>query len=246
VGREQERRTVGDGDSASARADGTRADRPGAPLALLEGLSHCLERAGSAMGDVAGWGYLACALFITFDVVSRRFLGFSSQGTVEISGYLLAFGITWGLAYALSARGHIRVDVLVTRFPLGLRAYAHALALAFLTVFAGLLALRAWSVVGESWELGAKETSALTIPLVIPQAPWAAGLTVFAALAAVLMLRTLLLLAGGRHQAVDRLLASRSLEEETEEALEAAGVAPAPPAGGEPPRAAGQRPGAAR
>jgi TRAP-type C4-dicarboxylate transport system permease small subunit len=198
------------------------------------------------MGDLAGWGYLVCAFFITFDVVSRRFLGFSSQGTVEISGYLLAFGITWGLAYALSARGHIRVDVVVMRFPLRLRAYAHALALAFLAVFGALLALRAWSVVQESWELGAKETSALTIPLVIPQAPWAVGLTVFAILAAVLMLRTLLLLLRGRYHTVDRILAGRSLEEETEEALEAAGVAAAPTARGEQQRGASvQEPGAA-
>jgi len=210
-----------------------RADRASLPLALLDGLSNCLERVGNAMGDLAGWGYLACAFFITFDVVCRRFLGFSSQGTVEISGYLLAFGITWGLAYALSARGHIRVDVVVMRFPLRLRAYAHALALFFLAVFGALLALRAWSVVQESWELGAMETSALTIPLVIPQAPWAVGLTVFAILAAVLMLRTLLLLLRGRYQEVDRLLAARSLEEETEEALEAAGVAAAPSTSGE-------------
>jgi TRAP-type C4-dicarboxylate transport system permease small subunit len=198
------------------------------------------------MGDLAGWGYLVCAFFITFDVVARRFLGFSSQGTVEISGYLLAFGITWGLAYALSVRGHIRVDVVVMRSPLRLRACAHALALALLAVFGALLALRAWGVVQESWALGARETSALTIPLVIPQAPWAAGLTVFAILAAVLLLRTLLLLLHGRYETVDRMLAARSLEEETEEALEAAGVAGAPPARGTQQRgAAGQASGAA-
>jgi len=219
----------------------TRADGAGASPPPLDRLSAGLACLGSAMGDLAGWGYLVCAFFITFDVVSRRFLGFSSQGTVEISGYLLAFGITWGLAYALSARGHIRVDVLVMRFPLGLRAYAHALALAFLAIFGGLLALRAWGVVRESWELGARETSALTIPLVIPQAPWAVGLTVFAILAAVLMLRTLLLLLQRRYEAVDRMLSSRTLEEETEEALEAAGVAVASPASRTPEQSAAAR-----
>ena len=217
-----------------------RSNRASLPLALLEGLSDRLVRVGNAMGDLAGWAYLVCAFFITFDVVSRRLLGFSSRGTVEISGYLLAFGITWGLACALSARGHIRVDVLVMRFPLRLRAYAHALALALLAVFGALLALRAWGVVQESWELGARETSALTIPLVIPQAPWAVGLTVFAILAAVLLLRTFLLLLRGRYETVDRMLAARSLEEETEEALEAAGVAAAPAARGAERGVAGQ------
>jgi TRAP-type C4-dicarboxylate transport system permease small subunit len=225
----------------------SRADRARLPLALLDGLGRALERLGNGMGDLAGWGYLVCAVFITFDVVARRFLGFSSQGTVEISGYLLAFGIAWGLAYALSARGHIRVDVVVMRLPLLLRAYAHALSLALLTVFGALLALRAWGVVRESWELGAKETSALAIPLVIPQVPWALGLTVFAVLAAVLMLRTALLLLRAQYPAVDRMLAGRSLEEETEEALEAAGITGRSSGGGpRPGHAAAQEPGAAR
>ena len=52
-----------------------------------------------------------CALFITFDVVARRFFGFSSQATIELTGYALAFGIAWGLAHALATRAHIRVDV---------------------------------------------------------------------------------------------------------------------------------------
>ena len=29
------------------------------------------------MGYVAGWGFILCALFITFDVIARRFFGFS-------------------------------------------------------------------------------------------------------------------------------------------------------------------------
>jgi hypothetical protein len=99
-------------------------------------------------------------------------------------------------------------------------------------------------VVHESWELGAKETSALTIPLVVPQTPWALGLTVFAALAAVLMLRTALLLLGGKYQAVDAMLAARTLEEETHEAVVAAGVASAS-SPGEPQGRAVPRPGAA-
>jgi TRAP-type C4-dicarboxylate transport system permease small subunit len=179
------------------------------------------------MGDVAGWVYLLTALFVTFDIVSRRLFGFSSQGTVEISGYLLGFGITWGLSYTLATKGHIRVDVLVQRLPVGLRAYLHGLALLFLTALALLFARRAWDVVLESWEFQAKDVSALAIPLVLVQAPWAIGLTVFAVLTTLMLLETVLMLLLGYQDLVDERLGSRTLEQETEGALEAAGVRPA-------------------
>jgi len=198
-------------------------------LRLVDRLRGAIERAGDVMADVAGWTYLVSAFFITFDVVSRRYLGFSSQGTTEISGYLLASAITWGLAHALSCRAHIRVDVLLTRIPVRVRAYLHTLALALLTVLALLFARRAWSVIAESWEFGARDTSALSIPLAVPQVPWAFGLTVFCALTVLMLVRACLLLVAGRPEAVDRMVASRGFAEEAEEALEAAGLALAPP-----------------
>jgi TRAP-type C4-dicarboxylate transport system permease small subunit len=195
---------------------------------LLGQLTHGIERIGDLMNSVAGWMYLLCALFIAFDVVNRRFLGFSSQGTTEISSYMLAFGISWGLAHVLATKGHIRVDVLVMRLPIRLRAYLHALALAFLAVLSLLLARRAWDVVLESWEFGAKDTSALSIPLIVPQGFWAVGLSIFCILTVMILLETLLLLVVGQQEVVDQRLGSRSIEEETEEALEAAGLPHAP------------------
>ena len=172
------------------------------------------------MNSLAGWMYLLCACFITLDVLSRRFLHFSSQGTTEISSYMLAFGISWGLAQALTSRGHIRVDVLVLRLPVRVRAYLHLLALAFLTVLGLLFARRAWDVVLESWEFGAKDTSALSIPLILPQGLWAIGLSVFCVLTARLAGDRVVAAAGaaggGRPAA-----RGPSVAEETEEALEA-------------------------
>ena len=68
---------------------------------------------GTVMGYAAGWGFILCAAFITFDVIARRFFGFSSQATTEITGYALAFGISWALAHALTharAYPHRRAD----------------------------------------------------------------------------------------------------------------------------------------
>ena len=84
------------------------------------------------MGYVAGWGFILCAAFITFDVIARRFFGFSSQATTELTGYALAFGISWALAHALTTRAHIRIDVLINHLPDRLRFPMHLLSLAAL------------------------------------------------------------------------------------------------------------------
>jgi len=179
------------------------------------------------MNYVAGWNYILCAAFITIDVLCRNFGGFSSSATTEITSYMLAFGIAWGLAHALATRSHIRIDVLVNRLPIGLRQYLHGFALLLLTGLSLFIAWCAWGLVGESILFNAKDTSALAIPLVIPQGLWAIGITMLAVFAVVLLLEVVCLLATGNAAEIDKLLGPRGYQEETQEALEAVGLAPA-------------------
>jgi TRAP-type mannitol/chloroaromatic compound transport system permease small subunit len=193
-------------------------------LTLLTRLRAANELVGHVMNDVAGWLFVVCALFVSFDVLARKFLNVSSKATVEITGYMLAFGIAWGLCDALTTRAHIRVDVLVSRLPLAFRVWAHGLALAFLAVLAFFFVWRAWAVVLESWEFNAHDSSALTIPLVVPQALWALGITAFFLLTMLMLAEVSILLSMGRRGQVDRMLGPRTLREEADEALEAAGL----------------------
>lgn len=190
-----------------------------------------IRKAASAvaafMNYVAGWNFIFCAAFITIDVICRNFGGFSSSATTEITSYMLAFGLAWGLAHALATRSHIRIDVLVNRLPLGVRQYLHAFALVLLTGLSLFLAWCAWLLVGESMLFNAKDTSALAIPLVIPQGLWAIGITMLAVFAVVLLLEVVCLLVAGDAAEIDKLLGPRGYQEETQEALEAVGLAPA-------------------
>ena len=178
----------------------------------------------SAMNYVAGWVFILCAAFITTDVLLRNFAGVSSKATTEITGYMLAFGIAWGLAHALAMRAHIRVDVLVNRLPLQWRQYLHAAALAILTGLACFITWCAWTLVQESILFNARDTSALAIPLVIPQGLWAIGISMFAIMALALLLEVVCRLIAGDAAGIDALLGPRGYQEETEEALEAVGI----------------------
>jgi TRAP-type C4-dicarboxylate transport system permease small subunit len=176
------------------------------------------------MNLAAGWLFVFCAFFITLEVLARNFFGFSTKSTTELSGYMLAIGIAWGLAHALAERIHVRIDVLVNKLPANLRHYLHAVALALLLVLAGAMAYGAWYITSESLDFRAADMSGLRTPLALPQGLWGAGIFVFAALCAVMLLEVLVMLARGRGSEVERMLGSRTYEDEAREVLEALGT----------------------
>src|SRR3954468_16630997 len=193
-----------------------------AAAAFCRGL---VARLGTLMGYAAGWGFIACAAFITFDVLARRFFGFSSQATTEITGYALAFGISWALAHALTTRAHIRIDVLINHLPDRLRYPMHLLSVAALAVFMGFIAKGAYDLVDESILFGATDISVLRAPLWIPQGLWAFGIAVFLLLIILTMAESFLLVLAGRGREAEALVHARTYEEEAAEALEAVGAA---------------------
>jgi TRAP-type C4-dicarboxylate transport system permease small subunit len=195
-----------------------------AALGTARRLRKAVGALATFMGWASGWNYLACALFITFDVVGRRF-GVSSAATVEVTGYMLAVGIAWGLGHALVSRAHIRVDVLVNRLPLALRGWLHLVALLALGGFGGFCAWAAWGLLEETMLFDAHDNSALRIPLAIPQGLWLVGIAAFCLMAFVLLLESFLALLAGEGAALDRLLGSRTFEDDTAEALEAVEMA---------------------
>jgi len=195
---------------------------------LVDAVSFCrrmVARLGTLMGYVAGWGFILCSVFITFDVLARRFAGFSSQATTELTGYTLAFGISWGLAHALAMRAHIRIDVLINYLPDRLRYLMHLLSLIALAVFMGFIAKGAWDLVDESILFRATDISVLQTPLWIPQGLWALGIMVFLALILLIILENVLLLLSGRGREAEALVHMRTYQEEVDEALEATGLA---------------------
>ncbi|MFN8983900.1 MAG: TRAP transporter small permease subunit [Alphaproteobacteria bacterium] len=179
----------------------------------------------AVMAHIAGWNYILCACFITFDIVARSFFGFSSKATVEVTGYMLAGGIAWALAHTLARRAHIRVDVFMMRLPLGLRAWLHLFSLTLLLGLGVFFAWAALELVDETALFNAHDNSALRIEMIWPQGIWAVGIISFAVMALVLMLEASLSILAGEPEALDTLLGSRTLHDETEEALQAVAMA---------------------
>ncbi len=192
-------------------------------LAAVSRANRLIDVLARGMNRCAGWLFVLCALFVTFDVLARKFLGFSSQSTTELSGYMLGVGIAWGLAGALDARTHVRIDILIQKVPPRWRGYLHWIALASLAVFAGFLVYGAWHTTMESWDFRATDNSLLKTPLIIPQGLWLVGTGVFGIMAVLRVLEVALLLPRRDIQAIEHLTGPRSYIEEADEALEAIG-----------------------
>ncbi|MFM8547676.1 MAG: TRAP transporter small permease subunit [Betaproteobacteria bacterium] len=190
-------------------------------LAAVRAVNRAVDALARLMGACAGWLFVGCAFFIAFDVFARRFLGFSTQASVELSGYMLGIGIAWGLAAAMEARAHVRIDVLIMRFPSPVRCWLHWLALVALAVFVGFLVYGAWYTARESLDFRATDNSILKTPLIIPQGLWLAGLAAFGLMVVTRVLEVTLLLRGGTIEAIERLTGPRSFVEEADETLEA-------------------------
>jgi len=176
---------------------------------------------------VAGWCYLAITGLITFDIVARRLLGFSTEATTELTGYLMAIGMSWGLAGTLLERGHVRIDVLVRRLPLGARVWLHIASLVAMVATTAFFLYGAFSLARDSFELGSTDLSSLRTPMAVPQGLWAAGFALLLLTALALVLRSVAGVLRGEADQVDRTLMSRTYEDEAAETLEAVGAAPA-------------------
>ena len=186
-----------------------------------------LQWVGRRAMFVAGLCYLLITLLICFDITARHLLGFSSEATIELTGYMMAVGMTWGLAGTLFERGHVRIDVLVQKMPLRVRVWLHLASLVALIVSTGFYTWGAVSLARDSFSFDATDLSTLRTPLVIPQGLWAAGFALLLLAALALALRAVRQLALGQYDEMDRALMARTYVDEAAETLEAVAEAQA-------------------
>ena len=171
-----------------ARDTGALAALSRAANRILDGLNAL----ATVMAYLSGLGFMVASIYITLDVLGRKFVGVSSAVTDEMGGYALVFGSTMAMAFALATGAHVRIDVLMPKFPPTMRMilnYAAYLAMAF---FAAMLAVYSWKLAHESWETDARAMSFLRTPVFVPQSFMAFGVTLLAVEAALMLAVALL------------------------------------------------------
>lgn len=154
-----------------------RAPRGGAgDLSVARRILQGLDRIAGAMAWLSGALFLLTSLYVTADVVGRKFLGVSSAVSDEVGGYALALGGMWAVAYALRRGAHVRIDVLLPHLPGPVQAVLHYAALLVMALFAAVLAFYTWRLTLDSLALDARAMSIMRTPLAVPQGLMAVGL----------------------------------------------------------------------
>jgi TRAP-type mannitol/chloroaromatic compound transport system permease small subunit len=149
------------------------------PLNGLGAVGRILDGVFTWTGYLSGMLFLVLALFVTYDVIARKWGVYlhlpTTRVTDEISGYILALAATWGLAYTLRTDAHVRIDVLLPYLPRPLRALADFLAALLMGLFAGLVSWKIWALVLDSFESGIRSSTYLLTPQWIPESILAIG-----------------------------------------------------------------------
>lgn len=87
---------------------------------MLDKAAHRVERLASPLNNVVhkiGLAILLLLMFLTVgDVVGRRFFLSPISGTFELTEFMLALVVFLSLGYTQVRKGHISIDVMVSRF----------------------------------------------------------------------------------------------------------------------------------
>lgn len=163
---------------------------------MAERLLSGLRRVNRVVALCVGILFFLCAGLVLTDIALRR-LGSSFGGTDEISGYVMAIGTAWGMAFALLELSHVRIDFLRSLAAARGRAAFDLLSMFVLAATISVVAVQCWPVVATTLKNGSTANTPLETPLALVQVPWFAGWVWFAAMAWLTFVAALFLVVKG-------------------------------------------------
>lgn len=172
---------------------------------MAERILSGLRRVNRIVAIIVGVVFLLCVGLVLVDIALRRF-GSSLGGTDEISGYVMAIGTAWGMAFALLELSHVRIDFLRALASGRWRAVADLFSMLVLAGTVSLIAIQCWPVLATTLKNGSRANTPLETPLALVQLPWFAGWVWFAVMSWLTFVAALLLVARGEFDTSERAI----------------------------------------
>lgn len=177
---------------------------------MADRLHGALRRANGLVALVLGAALLIMAGYVLADVVTRK-LGLGIvQGSEEMSGYLMAALASWGLAYTMVERAHVRIDLIRQRLVSDHQALMDLFVMVVTNAVVLLIAFECWPVLATTLKRGSEANTPLSTPLWIPQGIWFAGWLWFALTATALSVIGIAHLAANRRMAIIGVIGAAS------------------------------------
>ena len=117
----------------------------------------------SGQGRIAAYAVLVMALMVTIDVILRFVFNAPTKFATEFAAYLLVVSVSFGLAYTLRERAHIRIDFITSRLPRRVRSWVQVITSIMALVFTGLLSWLNWGEFMTSLKLQTTSRTAMDV-----------------------------------------------------------------------------------
>lgn len=177
------------------------------------------QRVSRILAWVAGAIILiGCGCLISIDVVTRALFKRGMVESFELSGYALAAAVGLGMAFTLTQKANIRVDILLDALPDPIRVACDIIASLSLTLIAATLAWYTFGTLQASWTMNAKSISTLQTPMYLPQSIWWVGLFWFACMSVLVPIQAVGRLLARDRKGFDARIGSLRVTEEIEQA----------------------------
>lgn len=180
-------------------------------------LLNISEKLSKVLVWIGGTLIILSSLLVTVEVILRKTLNISLGGADELSGYAFGIATTFGFAYALFQRAHIRVDAVYNLFPAWLKLIADFVGIILLAGFAGIVTVMAWQLVGDTITHNSHSITPLRTPLIFPQVPWLFGWIFFVFCGLLLIVAAIMAIIRKDVRRAQELIGAKTLDEQVEE-----------------------------
>jgi TRAP-type C4-dicarboxylate transport system permease small subunit len=159
--------------------DAVETETPSAPApADAAGmLERALNRLNQLIVVVSSVALVAAACVLTYSVLSRYFLHFSTDWQDELSVFLIVGAVFMSAAAIQARRGHVAIEAIVGLLPPRVNAVRQWLVDVASALFCGYFAWKSWTLLDEAWVEDYHSESTWGPPLWIPYSLMSVGMT---------------------------------------------------------------------
>lgn len=108
----------------------------------MKKLEVFVTKASRLLDDIAGWGVVAVMFLVVVNILLRSFLNSPIQGIYEITGFITAVVIGFGLAWCAVQKSHIAIEFIVEKMPLKVQKAIHVVSGVLIMVFLMFISYR--------------------------------------------------------------------------------------------------------
>lgn len=123
-------------------------------VALLEKTARGLDAIVEACGWVAAWTGFALVLVMAGNVLMRYAFHTGSVAMQELEWHLMSPLTLLCIAYTIKHEGHVRVDILYARLPVGVRNAIDLFSAVAVVALSVIIILLSWRYVMQSYRIG--------------------------------------------------------------------------------------------